>query len=565
MNDSDPPDKGDPDISPPELPGSTVQTQVSQPLVSNLNTPNNPSPVFHELANNRKTFVLKDKDALKYSDDSVAPFTVAISHDGIGNKHPTLIGESLYRQKILGIKSIKKINKNLIHLEFIKKEFANNLVEGYENLLSYDKCKCFIPSNLITRRIIVNDVHTDIEIDSVGNFLQEKYKNIISVRRIFKKNEDNALVPTSKLDVLWEGTVIPDYLYVFYTSCKTNPYIYNVTKCTHCLSYGHRAYFKDSLTCKSAKRCPKCTETHAAQDICPNKPHCLQCNISGHVTFSNECPELLIQKKIKKLMAYENISYRVAADHFQKLKNNQITLKLNERLQQIQDKVKKGESINEFEMQLASFPKLTNKFDPITETEPMETNDNFQYSLSDLRRPYSEVLTSPSPTRKKAKTLDVELEMPSDEWFLRNYSNLPENLTQKPDEEPKKGLWPKIFHSAQSNTTQSSTNSKTSDATEQPLNSRPNLNNNITPKANTTNNKPHNLKATPQTTFPPKKTPTKLNLNIAPSASNTQKNKEIKSPSHLKKNPSSPKNSSDNSINPNLVIGSEVTISSQLQ
>lgn len=216
----------------------------------------------------RKTFILKSKDRLRYNKNSLGPFMVSLSKEGIGSKHTILVGETLYKAKIKGIKAIKKINNNLINVEFISKEHANDLIDNFSKYAPYKDCKAFIPLNNISRRLIVDDVHNDLGIKTIAEYLEEKYSSIISVRRIFRKNELNTLVPTSKLDLLWEGTILPDFLYVFYSKCKVAPYIYNVVKCNHCLNYGHRAEFRGTLNCKSTPRCPNCSEVHVAHDIC---------------------------------------------------------------------------------------------------------------------------------------------------------------------------------------------------------------------------------------------------------------------------------------------------------
>lgn len=255
--------------------------------------------LIHKVLPSRKAFILKDKPSLRYLPNSPAPFIVSVAEDGIGNKHPTLIGEFFYKHKIEGIKSISRVNEDLVNMELLSKNYANNLVDNKTFLIPYENCSCYIPLKYTTWRIIANNVHHELDIDSIGKFLSEKYDNVTSGRRIYKKNEYKALIPTSKLDIFWQGTTMPDFLYIFYAKCNVIPYIYNVTKCLNCLNLGHRAEYNGNLTCKSHKLCHKCATVHVAQDICPHAVKCFHCS-ENHLTFSLVCPELKNKKLLKK-------------------------------------------------------------------------------------------------------------------------------------------------------------------------------------------------------------------------------------------------------------------------
>ncbi|XP_072162573.1 uncharacterized protein [Bemisia tabaci] len=426
----------DPPVDPGDPPGINSQTQNASVSVS-------ADPLVNA-TESRKTIILKKIDDLLYPDNSTGPFVISLSYDGLGNKHATLIGEALYRCNIVGIKSIKKINKSLVNIEFVKRDYANNLVSNHKTILPYENARVFIPLNYITRRLVINDVHTDLGIESIGNYLKDKYANVISVRRIFRRNEKGVLTPTPKLELLWEGTTRPDFFYIFYSRCKATPYIYNVTTCSNCLNYGHRAEFKGILTCKGLNRCPNCSDQHAAHDICPNSTKCLHCK-GPHKTFDPSCPSLLEQKAIKKIMAFENLSFHEATKKLEMLKTENIKLTLNDRLLAIQNKIKAGETISIDDIDPKNFPVLNNKYLVLTSNNDQEQTspDNFQYSIDDLRRPYSEVVLSPSPIRKKVKISEVnDPVMPSDRW-LKNYQ-IQSSSTQihKPISDQNKGFWP---------------------------------------------------------------------------------------------------------------------------
>lgn len=56
----------------------------------------------------------------------------------------------------------------------MSKDFAYNLIDNYVNPIPYGRCNCDILMKYTTRRIIVNYVHTDLNMNSIGQYLQEK-------------------------------------------------------------------------------------------------------------------------------------------------------------------------------------------------------------------------------------------------------------------------------------------------------------------------------------------------------------------------------------------------------
>lgn len=493
----------------------------------------------------RKAIIFKDKNTITYPKDSLGPFMVALKKDNIGNKHATLVGELLFKSSIEGIKQIHKSNKDMILIEFDKSDNANKLVNN-QSKLPYENVSCFIPLKYTTRRFIVNNIPTELEIDSIGEYLSSKYKHIISVRRIFKKGEDNNLIPTSKLDILWEGVTPPDFLFIFYSRCPVSPYIYNVVKCTNCLLFGHRADFNGNLVCKGKKRCTKCSEHHSAQDICPNPVKCFHCS-NDHLTFSPSCPEMTKQKVIKNLMATHNASFKEAKELAETQNKESLKVKLTERIMAIQQKTLLGQPVNFEELKISDFPQLHNKYDSLPNESNMEVDEqNPQYSLKQLRQTYSETVSSPSPTRKKAKlSNDYDPEMPSDEWLQGYLDSLPKDLAVKPTLATIKGFWPSVINNVNLRAGQPSLadppvgnhKSTTQALTTQPLTATtPNLNQpkqpvNTTPKAQMTPPK------TMVTRSDLSKTSiSKINSNLNPKLPSQSQTSSLTSPSNSKPN-----------------------------
>ena len=145
-------------------------------------------------------------------------------------------------------------------------------------------------------------------------------------------------------------------------------------------------------------------------------------------------------------MAEKNIPYKNAKELAEAHNKETLAIKLNERINAIQEKAKKGENINYEELKISNFPRLINRYENLSVAENMETETPPpQFSLKQLRHTYAEK-ASPSPTRKKAKFDNFyDPEMPSDEWLQGFLESLPDNLAVKPTVESLKGFWPRVI------------------------------------------------------------------------------------------------------------------------
>lgn len=130
------------------------------------------------------------------------------------------------------------------------------------------------------------------------------------------------------------------------------------------------------------------------------------------------------QKLIKKCMATYDLNFKAA----QKLLNTyekELEVNLTSRIEEIQKNTRTAESTNIDNSHLSNFPELKNKFTNLTAKDSMEIG-NYQYSMKDLTRPYSEIVASPSRTRKKSKANPFEDELPSKAWLDKYRTSLKE-------------------------------------------------------------------------------------------------------------------------------------------
>ncbi|KAG5864351.1 hypothetical protein JTB14_008898 [Gonioctena quinquepunctata] len=123
-------------------------------------------------------------------------------------------------------------------------------------------------------------------------------------RRVVKEDKTVEYVTTSTLLVTFEGVILPRYVTMSYLSMPVIPYIQPVMQCFYCFEFGHT-----KLQCRStnSNKCHNCSTAHESEVICTKK--CEFCHSIEHNSLYKKCPEYERQKEIKRIMAYENISY----------------------------------------------------------------------------------------------------------------------------------------------------------------------------------------------------------------------------------------------------------------
>ncbi|EFN73163.1 hypothetical protein EAG_04000, partial [Camponotus floridanus] len=115
--------------------------------------------------------------------------------------------------------------------------------------------------------------------------------------------------PSLTVAITFEGQKIPKHVYLFHVRYSVSPYIARVTLCHKCYRFGHI-----KTNCKSSPRCAHCGEKgHSLpeEELCQRKdlpPKCINCQ-GEHRADSSTCPEILLQRDIRKYAAYRNITF----------------------------------------------------------------------------------------------------------------------------------------------------------------------------------------------------------------------------------------------------------------
>ena len=167
----------------------------------------------------------------------------------------------------------------------------------------------YIPGRWKYRKGVINEWEDSIQeledqlMPNQGIFTLERLKH----RRM---KDGKAVWEEGKAILLkMQGDSLPTRLLIGYGHVWLNvkPYIEAVKQCFKCLRYGHI-----QMGCRAPeRRCFICTKPYHGR--CTENPRC--CNCKGeHISTARECPHYQKEAAIKKIMAYKNTSYKVAAE-----------------------------------------------------------------------------------------------------------------------------------------------------------------------------------------------------------------------------------------------------------
>ena len=273
-----------------------------------------------------------DMNNERFSTSDLGPFTVYIEakETNITGISDIKIGKLFYEGNIPGIKCIEKRGRNRLAVEFESSNYANSFLNS--NIDSINHWKMYIPSHLISCKVIIRNIDKEISEEIIKNNLRsDNEQEVISVRRIKRKvicqdihnsiqnshpsSQDNPssqvrFEDTNSIVAVFRGSSPPKFVKIFFNIRYPELYIGSVIQCHKCCRYGHT-----SKICKARMRCPACSEEHDLT-VCRDKlnPKCIHCegnhlaNEKGTPASKRICEEYAKQKKIKQLMAIYNIS-----------------------------------------------------------------------------------------------------------------------------------------------------------------------------------------------------------------------------------------------------------------
>uniref|UniRef100_A0A2A4JUB7 Endonuclease/exonuclease/phosphatase domain-containing protein n=1 Tax=Heliothis virescens TaxID=7102 RepID=A0A2A4JUB7_HELVI len=251
----------------------------------------------------------------KYSATDKAPFIVHVSRlesqpNAATTLHPVTFGMFLVKNNIGNIvrDGVKKVGRNRVSVEFTSPQDANSFI--INSILSKNCYVAAIPTFNITRMGVVTGVPSDLTEDEAKTYLTvpSGCGQVLKVRRIRRKVFRDGIAdfkPTETCVITFDGQVLPNRIYCFYTSLPVSQYVYPTIQCRKCCRFGH----VESI-CRSKPRCSKCGHDHPGDgcSISEGEAFCVLCS-GNHYANSKSCPELGRQKAIKTIMAEKSLSY----------------------------------------------------------------------------------------------------------------------------------------------------------------------------------------------------------------------------------------------------------------
>lgn len=183
------------------------------------------------------------------------------------------------------------------------------------NLLDKHKLKAEISSYNVSRLGLVRGVPTEWTMEEFVSATEYKegYGKIVKARRLNRKikkdDGSSSWLPTQSVVLTFEGQSLPKKIFAFYTSLVVEVYQLPTIQCRKCLRFGHV-----QNVCRSNARCFKCGQSHSGDNcnISPDGVRCLLCT-GSHLATDPSCPEFDRQKRIKKIMSEQSISYMEAS------------------------------------------------------------------------------------------------------------------------------------------------------------------------------------------------------------------------------------------------------------
>lgn len=218
--------------------------------------------------------------------------------------HPMLIGKILKKAGINGIKALNPKGRSRTAVIFNCAKNANNFLNNAE--LEKNNLMGFIPAHLVSCQGVVRHIHPSLQEEEILNNLQSPAK-VLQIRRLNRRvTEDTGVAsykPTASVIVTFEGTALPKKVCLFFTPLEVDVYKYPVTQCLKCLHFGHIA-----RQCKGKDACSKCSGNHNKSQCTSLEIKCIHCG-NKHEALDRTCPEYIRQKRIKEVMAFQNLSF----------------------------------------------------------------------------------------------------------------------------------------------------------------------------------------------------------------------------------------------------------------
>nr|CAH7723635.1 unnamed protein product [Callosobruchus chinensis] len=247
----------------------------------------------------------------KYLSTDKGPYFVYMEHKSknLGRLFPIKVGHFLQQNREFknDILDIQSIGLKRVKVVFRTYSIANKLIQ--HELVVNNDLVAFIPHFFTSRKGVIFMVDTFFKEDYLKNNILSS-STVVAVKRLKKKTFNTntnqyEFSDRQMIVVTFLGNEIPREVTINLVKFKVEPFIHPVVQCFRCLRYGHTA-----SQCKGKEKCQNCSEDHIG-DGC-EKIYCVHCKSSEHNSISKKCPMYTKQYNIKRIMAFQNKSFKEA-------------------------------------------------------------------------------------------------------------------------------------------------------------------------------------------------------------------------------------------------------------
>lgn len=249
----------------------------------------------------------------KYRESDTGPYLVFLEHKerNLGRLFPIRVGHFLMENQYFknNVLDIKPLGLNRVKIICKTYEAANELIN--HEIVIKNNLVAYIPNYYTHKKGIIRMVDTMFSEEYILKAIESDIK-VTEVRRMKRRIHDDTTKTSTLVDrqmvvLTFLGTQIPGNVRINMVNFGVDPYVYPVTQCFKCLRYGHT-----SRQCKGKKRCQKCAG-ETCNDKCENdEKKCVHCGDGNHDAVSRDCPIYKQQLNIKRVMAFENLSFKEA-------------------------------------------------------------------------------------------------------------------------------------------------------------------------------------------------------------------------------------------------------------
>lgn len=229
---------------------------------------------------------------------------IEISMTSRKEKLPKQIGLAriLKKENILDVAQIKYVSAYKILFKFHNEDSAEKLI----------RCQYFIEKEYKCQKTfevgvsygVLKNIDLDLSEEDISQFLESDIP-IIGIKRLQRrKYESDVFEDSESIRLCFKGPELPSYVYTYGTKVKVEPYVFSVTQCSNCWRFGH-----NHKTCSNKIACPKCGKSHPNCETTTFK--CVNCS-GQHMSLAKVCPVYLQERKLRKIMAEQNCTYKKA-------------------------------------------------------------------------------------------------------------------------------------------------------------------------------------------------------------------------------------------------------------